>query len=487
MKNILSNIIYKTGIIETKGDVRAEVTGITADSRNVKPGNLFVAVKGHTTDGHLYIEQATESGARAVICEQAPSPAKPGVTYIKVKNSAEALGVAAANFYDNPSSRLKVIGVTGTNGKTTVTYLLHDVFTRLGHTCGLISTIGNRIKNTHLDTTHTTPDPVTINRLLSEMVQQNCEFAFIEVSSHALDQRRVEGLHFTGAVFTNITHDHLDYHMGFKEYLKSKQRLFEMLDKRSFALTNLDDKNGMILTQGSKVKPRTYSLRALADYKGRVLENTFSGMHLMIDSHDVWCKLTGIFNAYNMLAVYGVGRMLDKDPGELLTALSSCEGPEGRFDFFKGKDNIVGIVDYAHTPDALSNVLENIQDLRGKHEKLITVIGCGGDRDKGKRAPMGAIAAKYSDQVIFTSDNPRYEDPEGIIADMVKGLELDPTMKNKYVTITNRQEALKVARVMAGKNDIVLVAGKGHEKYQDIKGKKLPFDDKAILQELLNK
>ncbi len=487
MNKALSHIIYKTGIIETSGDVQIQVTGIVSDSRIVSGGNVFVAVKGHTTDGHQYIDQAIKAGAKAVICQEMPGSPADGITYVKVTNSQEALGVASANFYDNPSAKLKTIGVTGTNGKTTVTYLLNEVFSKMGHSCGMISTIGNRIKNKYIDTTHTTPDPITINRLLSEMAEQDCEYAFIEVSSHALHQNRVAGLHFAGAVFTNITHDHLDYHKGFKEYLQSKQRLFQMLDKNAFALTNLDDKNGMIITQNSKVKPRTYSLRAIADYKGKVLENSFSGLHVMIDGHDVWCKLTGIFNAYNMLAVYGVGRILEKDPGELLTALSSCTGPEGRFDFFKGKDNIIGIVDYAHTPDALKNVLENIQEIRGQHERLITVIGCGGDRDKDKRAPMGTIAAKYSDQVIFTSDNPRYEDPETIIADMVKGLELDPSMKNKYVTIVNRKEALKVARVMAGKNDIVLVAGKGHEKYQEVKGEKLPFDDKAILQELLNK
>ncbi len=487
MNTILSNIIYKAGTVETSGDVQISVTGITADSRQVKQGALFVAVKGHTTDGHRYIDDAIRSGASAVICEQIPVPAKPDVTYIKVNDSQMALAVAAANFYDNPSAKLKTIGVTGTNGKTTVAFLLREVFTKLGYSCGLISTVGNRIRDIYLDTTHTTPDPVTINRLLSEMVQQNCEFAFIEVSSHALDQKRVDGLHFAGAVFTNLTHDHLDYHKGFKEYLRAKQRLFEMPDKKSFALTNLDDKNGMIITQNSKAKTRTYSLKAIADYKGKVLENTFSGLHMMIDNHEVWCKLTGAFNAYNMLAVYGVGRILGEDPGDLLTAISSCEGPPGRFDFFRGKDNIVGIVDYAHTPDALKNVLENIQSLRGKHEKLITVVGCGGDRDKEKRAPMGTIAAKYSDQVIFTSDNPRYEDPDAIIADMVKGLEVDPTMKNKYLTITGREEALKIARVMARKNDIVLVAGKGHEKYQEIQGQKFPFDDKAILQELLNK
>ena len=483
----LADIIYKTGIRETYGDVRANIHGITADSRRVKPGYLFIAIKGHTADGHQFIDQALQQGARAVLCQQIPSLKNNDVTYIEVADSRKALGQVATNYFDNPTEKIKTIGITGTNGKTTVAYLLYKVFGKLGHTCGLISTIGNRIGNRMLDTTYTTPDPITLNSLLYDMANDGCDYAFMEVSSHALDQERVEGLRFSGAIFTNISHDHLDYHKGFKEYLKTKQRLFGMLDKQAFALTNLDDKNGMIITQNSKVKANTYSLKAIADFKGKLLENTFAGLHLMIDGHEVWCKLTGTFNAYNVLAVYGAGRILGKDTGELLTSISGCEAPEGRFDYFTGKDNIIGIIDYAHTPDALQNVMNNIQDLRGKHEKLITVIGCGGDRDKTKRAPMATIAAKHSDQVIFTSDNPRFEDPEAIIRDMIKGLELDPTMKNKYITITDRKEAMKIARVMARNNDIVLVAGKGHEKYQEIKGEKLPFDDKAILQELLNK
>lgn len=487
MKQTLADILYKTAIRKATGDLQREVQTVTDDSRKVSPGSLFIAVKGHTTDGHQYIKQAIDRGATAVVCQVMPDATSPDVTYVEVKDSRKALGWIASNFYGQPTEKLKVVGITGTNGKTTVAFLLYEVFTKLGHPCGLISTIGNRINNKMLDTRYTTPDPVTLNGLLHDMATEGCEYVFMEVSSHALDQMRVEGMRFAGAIFTNITHDHLDYHHGFKEYLQAKQRLFQSLDKNAFALTNLDDKNGMIMMQNSKVKPATYSLKAIADFKGKLLENTFAGLHLMVDSHDVWCKLTGTFNAYNILAVYGTGRILGKAPDELLAAISSCEAPEGRFDYFVGKDNIIGIIDYAHTPDALQNVMDNIQDLRGKHEKLITVIGCGGDRDKAKRAPMATIAAGYSDQVIFTSDNPRFEDPEAIIQDMIKGLELDPAMKNKYVTIIDRQEAMKVARVMARNNDIVLVAGKGHEKYQEIKGERIPFDDKAILQELLNK
>lgn len=487
MKKTLADVLYKTGIRKTTGDLQRDILAVTDDSRKVTRESLFVAVKGLSADGHQYIDQAITQGAAAVVCQELPSVTDPAVTYVEVADSRKALGWIASNFYDQPTEKLHVVGVTGTNGKTTVAFLLYEVFTKLGHPCGLISTLGHRTGTKMLDTSYTTPDPVTLNSLLHQMAGEGCEYIFMEVSSHALDQARVEGMRFAGAIFTNITHDHLDYHQGFKEYLQAKQRLFQSLDKNAFALTNLDDKNGMIIMQNSKVKPVTYSLRAIADYKGKLLDNTFAGLHLMIDGHEVWCKLTGTFNAYNILAAYGTGRILGKAPDELLAAISGCEAPEGRFDYFTGKDNIIGIVDYAHTPDALQNVLKNIQDLRGKHEKLITVIGCGGDRDKSKRAPMATIAARYSDQVIFTSDNPRFEDPEAIIRDMVKGLELDPAMKNKYVSIVDRKEAMKIARVMARNNDIVLVAGKGHEKYQEIRGERIPFDDKAVLQELLNK
>ncbi len=478
----LSDIIYRTAIKETLGTVDRVVRRVVSDSRQAEQDALFVAVSGHTTDGHQHIDDAINRGATAIVCEKLPKPAPENVSFIRVADSRKALGMIAANFYDHPSHRMKLVGITGTNGKTTVARLLYDVFTGMGYPCGLISTIGNRIDQQESDTRYTTPDPITINRLLAEMVEAGCAYAFMEVSSHAMVQMRVEALSFTGATFTNITHDHLDYHPTFREYLKAKQSLFDQLEKNSFALTNQDDKNGLFMTQNTRADVKTYSLKALADYKGKLIENTLSGLHLIIDNEEVWCRLTGTFNAYNIMAVYGVGRMLDKDSKEMLTAISRCGPPEGRFDHFTGKDNITGIIDYAHTPDAIENVLKNILEVRTGNEKLITVIGCGGNRDKTKRGRMAAIAATYSDKVIFTSDNPRFEEPETIIAEMIKGLEMDPELKNKYITITNRAEAIHVATVMAGKGDIILVAGKGHEKYQEIKGVRYPFDDKQILK-----
>lgn len=483
----LADIIYRTGIVETIGTTQREITMVVSDSRKVSDGALFVAVKGLTTDGHQYIDQAIAGGAKAILCESMPESQTEDISYIRVNDTGTALGIAAANFYDHPSQKLKLIGITGTNGKTTVVRMLHEVFSRLGHRCGLISTIGNVIVDHEMATSHTTPDALTINRLLAQMVEAKCTLAFMEVSSHALVQSRTEGLQFAGAVFTNLSHDHLDYHKTFKEYLKSKQLLFNKLGPSSFALTNLDDKNGMIVVQNTAANVKTYSLRAMADFKGKLLENSFSGMHIQIRHTGLWCKLTGTFNAYNILAVYGTGIILGKQEDELLTAISTCTPPEGRFDYFVGKNKVIGLVDYAHTPDAIKNVLETINELRTGNEKLITVIGCGGNRDKKKRGPMAAIAASYSDKVIFTSDNPRDENPEDIIGDMVDGLELNPSLKSKHIVITKREEAINIACVMADAGDIVLVAGKGHEKYQEIGGKKYPFDDKAILQKLLNR
>ncbi|MFP4691218.1 MAG: UDP-N-acetylmuramoyl-L-alanyl-D-glutamate--2,6-diaminopimelate ligase [Bacteroidales bacterium] len=486
-KKQLSDILYRTGAKETWGTPHCTILSVTADSRQVDPGALFVAVKGLTTDGHQYINEAIRAGATAIMCEDMPPELTPGICYIRVPDTTRAMAVAAGNFYDHPSEKLKLVGVTGTNGKTTTVGLLHEVFTRLGHTCGLISTISNKVGSNASVAKYTTPDVLSTNSLLRQMVDAGCEYAFMEVSSHALTQGRTEGLYFSGAIFTNISHDHLDYHQTFKEYLRAKQLLFSDLRPSAFALTNLDDKNGMIILQNTKATVKTYSLRAMADYKGKMLENSFEGLHLRIGKQEVWTKLTGRFNAYNILAVYGTGHMLGKQSDQLLTAISACEPPEGRFEYFRNKNNITGIVDYAHTPDALENVLKNISDLRGGQEKLITVIGCGGDRDKTKRPAMATIAAGYSDQVIFTSDNPRTENPEVIINDMVAGLELDPVLKKKYITITNRKEAINVACVMAREEDIILVAGKGHEKYQEINGVRHPFDDKALLQEFLNR
>ncbi len=483
----LADLIYKTGITETAGTTHRKITTVVQDSRKATEGALFVAIKGLSSDGHLHIDQAISLGAKAILCEALPGSLKDDITYIRVPDTRKALGIVAANYFDHPSHKLQLIGVTGTNGKTTVARMLHEVFNKLGYRCGLISTISNIVADKEVPTEYTTPDPLTINQLLSDMAEAKCGHAFIEVSSHALAQSRVEALRFAGAVFTNLTHDHLDYHKSFREYLKSKQLLFNMLTTDSFALTNLDDKNGMIVVQNNKGKTWTYSLKAMADFKGKLLENSFSGLHLHIDKRDVWCKLTGTFNAYNILAVYGVGRILDKPPDSLLSAISSCNPQKGRFDFFIGENKVIGIVDYAHTPDALKNVLETIKEVRTGNEKLITVIGCGGNRDKSKRGPMAVIAASYSDKVIFTSDNPRYEDPEAIIEDMRQGLEIDPGLKSKTMTITKRQEAINIACVMAAEEDIILVAGKGHEKYQEVNGVKHPFDDKAILQQLLNR
>lgn len=483
----LADIIYRTGIVETIGTTQREITMVVSDSRKVIDGVLFVAIKGLTTDGHAYIDQAIAGGAKAILCESMPESLVDDVSYIRVNDTSRALGMTAANFYDHPSQKLHLIGVTGTNGKTTVVRMLHEVFTRLGQRCGFISTISNMIDDLEITTEYTTPDPLTINKLLSQMVEAKCVYAFMEVSSHALAQSRTEALQFAGAVFTNLSHDHLDYHKSFKAYLKSKQLLFSKLGASAFALTNLDDKNGMIVVQNTTASVKTYSLKAMADFKGKLLENSFSGMHIHIKHTGLWCKLTGTFNAYNILAVYGTGKILGKQDEELLTAISSCKPPEGRFDYFVGKNKVIGIVDYAHTPDAIKNVLETIKELRTGNEKLITVIGCGGNRDKKKRGPMAAIAARYSDKVIFTSDNPRYENPDDIISDMVNGLELDPSLKSKYIAITKREEAINIACIMAAAGDILLVAGKGHEKYQEIGGQKYPFDDKATLQKLLNR
>ncbi len=484
---LLKDIIHHIPITETVGNPGVDITGITADSREVTPGALFVAIKGLNTDGHKHIPQAVGLGAKAIVCTKLPDVCADGVVYIKTKDSAKDLGMIAANYYNHPSKKLRLIGITGTNGKTTVASMLYDVFTTLGYRCGLIATTGNRIAGDEQPSKHTTPDALSLNKILYEMVGTGCTYAFMEVSSHALVQHRTEAIHYCGAVFTNLSHDHLDYHKSFREYLKAKQLLFKALDKEAFALTNLDDKNGMIAIQNSKARKVTFSLRAMAAFKAKVLENSFHGLHLNIDGMDLQSKLTGTFNAYNILAVYGVGRLLGKSKDELLTAISDCKPPEGRFDFFVSPKNVTGIVDYAHTPDALENVLQTTRKIRQSGQQIITVIGCGGDRDKSKRGTMAVIAAKHSDRVFFTSDNPRNENPEAIIEDMIQGLELVPGLQEKYIAVTNRKEAIKVACITAGGGDIILVAGKGHEKYQEIGGEKFPFDDKALLKEFLNR
>lgn len=482
MKN-LRDILYRADLLETRGLTDREVSAVEFDSRKVKPGTLFVAVKGLTTDGHLYIKKAIKSGACAVVCEKIPEKTPEDITFVRVKDSAQALGIITSNFFGNPSQKLRLVGVTGTNGKTTVVTLLHDLFSRLGYSCGLISTVKNLVGQKEIPASFTTPDPVQLNDLLNQMVTAGCEYAFMEVSSHAIVQQRVAGIAFSGGVFTNLTHDHLDFHKTFAGYLKAKKTFFDQLEPVAFAITNSDDKNGMVMLQNTRAIKKTYSLKTMADFKGRLLENSFTGLQLLIDGKEVWCKLVGEFNAFNLLAVYATAIMLGREQDEVLTGLSNCLPAEGRFDYFTGRDGITAIVDYAHTPDALENVLKTIAEIRTGSEKLITVVGCGGNRDAAKRPAMSAIAAKFSEKVILTSDNPRFEDPEQIITEMKAGL--DPFSIRKTITVLNRREAIIAACAMAAPGDIILVAGKGHEKYQEIKGEKYPFDDKEVLKEFL--
>lgn len=479
----LRDILYKAGLLEVFGTTELEIASVESDSRRVSSRVAFVAVKGLQTDGHLYIDQAIAKGAIAVVCEIMPVELLPSITYIRVKDSAVALGMMASNFYDNPSKSLKLVGITGTNGKTTIATLLHELFSKLGFPSGLLSTVRNLIGQEEVPSLYTTPDPISLNQLLRRMADAGCQYAFMEVSSHALAQHRTQGLHFAGGVFSNITHDHLDYHKTFKNYLEAKKSFFDNLDSQAFALTNLDDKNGWVMLQNTRATKKTYSLRAMADYHARILESGFTGLQLQINNQEFWCRLIGEFNAYNLLAAYGVAVNLGQDPQQVLTALSMCNPAEGRFEFFTAKENITAIVDYAHTPDALENVLKTITSLRKGTEKVITVIGCGGNRDAAKRPAMASIAAKWSERVVLTSDNPRNEDPQTIIDQMIAGL--DPLGKKKSHTVINRREAIGIACSMANPGDIILVAGKGHEKYQEIKGVKYPFDDMELLMEFL--
>lgn len=480
MNKLLKDILYKTGIEELVGNTNITIDKICFDSREVEDASLFVAVVGTATDGHQYINQTIEKGAVAIVCEQFPEQLHDGITYVKVKDSAAALGIIAANFYDNPSNELKLVGITGTNGKTTTATLLHELFMQLGYQVGLLSTVVNKIGNEAIPSTHTTPNAVELNKLLRKMVEAGCDYCFMEVSSHAIHQHRVTGVAFSGAVFTNITHDHLDYHKTFDEYIKAKKMFFDMLPENAFALVNKDDKNGMVMLQNTKAKPYTFALKSAADYTARILESGFSGMMLHIDKNEVWTKLIGGFNVYNLLSIYAVAVLLEQDKLNTLTAISNLNAVEGRFQYIKSQDNISGIVDYAHTPDALKNVLGTISEIRTNNETVITVVGCGGDRDKAKRPLMAQIACEYSNKVILTSDNPRSENPEQIINDMKAGVE--PQHYKKVLSITNREEAIKTACMLAESNDIILVAGKGHEKYQEVNGEKFPFDDLEILK-----
>ena len=481
--NLLKDILYKTNITNVKGLTDIEISSIAFDSREVKPGCVFVAVIGTNVDGHNFIDDSIQKGAVAVVCEKFPQNLKDGITYVKVKNSGFALGVISSNFFDNPSSKLMLVGVTGTNGKTTIATLLHQLFILLGYKTGLISTIQNKINEQDIPATHTTPDALKINEIISEMVDSGCSYCFMEVSSHAIDQDRIAGLDFAGAIFTNITHDHLDYHKTFKNYLKIKKRFFDLLPSGAFALSNIDDKNGKVILQNTKAKSKTYSLKHKSDFKCKIIENQIEGLQLNIDGEDVWFRLIGNFNAYNLLAVYATAILLGEEKSKVLTGLSSLKTVEGRFEYIKTQNNIIAIIDYAHTPDALKNILDAISAIRTKNEQLITVVGAGGDRDKKKRNLIGKVAAEKSDKVILTSDNPRSEDPEQIIEEIKDGV--DPVNYKKVISITNRKEAIKTACVLARTGDIILVAGKGHEKYQEIKGVKYPFNDKEILKKYL--
>ncbi len=480
---LLSDIIYKVRLEEITGSTHMAISSVTFDSRAVKKDSLFVATKGTAVDGHNFIDKAIENGAIAIVCEEMPKSKNETVTYIKVKDSSFALGIIACNFFDNPSEKLKLVGITGTNGKTTTVTLLFNLFKSLGYSVGLLSTVENKINNTVIPATHTTPDALTLNELLTTMLAQGCEYVFMEVSSHAVAQNRIAGLSFTGAIFSNITHDHLDYHKTFDEYIKAKKGFFDQLPNTAFALVNRDDRNGTVMLQNTKSQKYTYGLQNIADFKCRILENQLNGLLLNIDNTEVWVKLIGTFNAYNVLAVYATAILLKQNKTNVLTALSNLNSVEGRFQYIKSPKGIIGIVDYAHTPDALKNVLETIKDIRTGNEQVITLVGCGGDRDAAKRPVMAAIACEYSNKVILTSDNPRSEDPEDILDQMQKGV--NPADTKKTLRITDRKEAIKTACSLSNPGDIILIAGKGHEKYQEIKGVKHLFDDYAILKETI--
>lgn len=480
---ILKDILYKVTINAVVGSTSATVNKIEFDSRKVESNDVFVAIRGTITDGHKYIEKAIEDGAIAVVCEVLPETLHDGITYVEVANSNQALAFMAANYFEHPSENLKLVGVTGTNGKTTVTSLLYQLFKKAGYKVGLLSTVKIMVDNTEYKATHTTPDSLTINKYLKLMNEEGVEFCFMEASSHGIHQSRTEGLKFAGGVFTNLSHDHLDYHESFAEYRDVKKSFFDHLPKDAFALSNMDDKNGLVMLQNTEAKKYTYALKNYADYRAQILENEFSGLLLKVNESELWTKLIGSFNAYNILAIYGAAELLGLEKDEILRLISELDNVSGRFQYFISDQKITAIVDYAHTPDALKNVLETINSIRTKNEQLITVVGCGGDRDKTKRPKMAHIASALSTKVIFTSDNPRSEVPEAIIEDMEKGVE--PQNFKKIVSITDRKQAIKTACQMAEAKDIILIAGKGHETYQEIKGERFDFDDYKTVQEFL--
>ncbi|MDD4848076.1 MAG: UDP-N-acetylmuramoyl-L-alanyl-D-glutamate--2,6-diaminopimelate ligase [Bacteroidales bacterium] len=479
MKTI-QEILKNVETISIVGNSNRNVSHITADSRQAQNEWIFVAVRGTQTDGHLYIKKAVENGCQIIVCEDIPIERTDNITYIQVKNSGVALAKMATNFYDEPSKNLKLVGVTGTNGKTTIATLLFQLFRRLGYSAGLLSTVENRIDDEVIAATHTTPDPIELNQLLNKMVYHGCEYCFMEVSSHAIDQQRIGGLEFTGGIFTNITHDHLDYHKTFANYLAAKKRFFDDLPDTAFALSNLDDRNGKVMLQNCKANKYYYSLQTLADFKCKISENQLSGLILTLNDKEAYFRLTGKFNAYNLTAIYGAAVCLGADSDEVLKEMSLLKPVDGRFETIVSTDGITAIVDYAHTPDALKNVLETINELRTHNEQVITVAGCGGDRDKTKRPEMAAVCCNMSDRVILTSDNPRTEDPEVILDEMTAGVPIE--LKRKVLRISNRHEAIKTAVALAKSGDVILIAGKGHEKYQDILGVKHHFDDKEEIR-----
>lgn len=480
---VLQDILYKVNIRSVLGNLRLDVKDLQIDSRNVSAGTCFIAVKGHNQDGHAYIDAAIQKGAIAIIAEVLPQTKQENITYVQVENSAAAAGYMADNFYGSPSRKMKVVGVTGTNGKTTIATLLFKLFSELGYKCGLFSTVQNQIGNEVLSATHTTPDAISINALMKKMLEQGCSHVFMECSSHAIHQHRITGLHFTGALFSNITHDHLDYHKTFDEYIRVKKSFFDNLPSDAFAISNADDKRGIVMLQNTNASKHLYSLKTLAEFKGKILENGLTGLLMNINDQEVHFRMIGEFNAYNLLAVYGAAICMGEDKQKVLQIMSNLTGAEGRFDYTVSPgQRIIGIVDYAHTPDALLNVLATVKKLRQGNERIITVVGCGGDRDKTKRPVMAEVACEHSDKVVFTSDNPRSEEPGDILNDMEAGLQ--PSMRRKYISIADRKEAIKTAVTLADKEDILLIAGKGHEKYQEIKGVKHPFDDKQVLREM---
>jgi len=479
----LNKLLVNVTPLQIVGYADVDIIGVDIDSRRIKPGHLFVAIKGTQVDGHNFIAKAVELGAAAILCETLPSELKDGVTYIVVSSTEESVGSVATLFYGDPSRKLKLVGVTGTNGKTTIATLLYNMFRKFGHKCGLLSTVCNYIEDEAIPADHTTPDPIELNELLGRMVDAGCEYAFMECSSHAIAQKRIGGLKFAGGIFTNLTRDHLDYHKTFENYRDAKKAFFDGLTKDAFAITNADDKNGMVMVQNTKATIKTYSTRSMADFKAKIIECHFEGMYLDICGHEVGVQFIGKFNVSNLLAVYGAAVMLGKQPEDILVILSTLHSVSGRLEPVRSPEGYTAIVDYAHTPDALENVLSAIHEVLNGKGRVITVCGAGGNRDKGKRPLMAQEAVKQSDKVIITSDNPRFEEPQDIINDMLAGL--DSKQMKKVVSIVDRKEAIRTACIMAEKGDVILVAGKGHEDYQEVKGVKHHFDDKEVLKEVM--